>query len=153
MAVWAYGGADGAAAADHGDLPGGSGVSRRQGTKPSTSAVPPESGWRMPASILRVVVFPAPLGPMKPASSPGSDVERDRVDGVDGAIRGAEEGADGGAEAGLTHGGTEIPGEEVGPDGGVHVCYRRSIREAFQCSGVVSRRTYLPVACTTLRRR
>jgi hypothetical protein len=30
----------------------------------------PSEGWRIPAIIRMVVVFPAPLGPRKPKSSP-----------------------------------------------------------------------------------
>ena len=42
-----------------------------QGTRPSTVQVP-QSGRRMPLRILMVVLFPAPLGPMKASISPAS---------------------------------------------------------------------------------
>ena len=41
----------------------------RQGTSPATVTCPP-LGTRMPVSILMVVLFQAPLGPMYPPISP-----------------------------------------------------------------------------------
>ncbi len=41
----------------------------------------PELGLTRPASILMVVVFPAPFGPRKPKISPSSDLERHPIHG------------------------------------------------------------------------
>ena len=46
----------------------------------------PASGLSSPRISLIVVDFPAPFGPTKPVTRPGSDAERQAVDG-DGAAR------------------------------------------------------------------